>query len=315
MEGVNLPALVTTNRELIQSSLVRHGAVLFRGFNAQTMTAFEQLVRNVSGELIEYRDQTSPRHRVSGNIYTSTDYPHNQSIFLHNENSYASVWPLRIFFFCVTPPPQGGETPIADVRKVYSRISPRIRDQFAQKGWMLVRNFGDGFGLSWQTVFQTTDKADVEAFCRRAGIETQWKDGQRLKTRQVRQAIAQHPRTGEFVWFNHAAFFHVSTLEPAIRETLLAQFSEADLPYNTYYGDGSPFEAAVLDEIRNAYRNEAVAFRWQEGDILMVDNMLTAHGRNPYSGERKIVVAMSDPCSRRSPQEAGNVDETKTGNR
>lgn len=300
VEGVNLLALVTTNRELIQSSLLMHGAVLFRGFNAKTMPEFEQLVRDTSGELIEYSDQTSPRHKVSGNIYTSTDYPESQTIFLHNENSYASTWPLKIFFFCVTPPPRGGETPIADVRKVYRRISPHIRERFAQKGWMLVRNFGDGFGLSWQTVFQTTEKEQVNEFCRRAGIETEWKEGDRLKTRQVRQAIARHPQTGEMVWFNHATFFHVSTLDPTIRETLLAQFSEDDLPYNTYYGDGSPIESAVLDELREAYREEAVAFPWQEGDILMVDNMLTAHGRNPYSGPRKIVVGMSEPCSRRN---------------
>lgn len=300
MEGVNLLALVSTNRELIQSSLLKHGALLFRGFNSKTMAEFEQLVRDISGQLIEYSDQTSPRHKVSGNIYTSTDYPDSQTIFLHNENSYASTWPLKIFFFCVTPPPFGGETPIADVRKVYQRISPHIRERFAQKGWMLVRNFGDGFGLSWQTVFQTTEKQQVNEFCRRAGIETEWKEGDRLKTRQVRQAIAQHPQTGEMVWFNHATFFHVSTLDPTIRETLLAQFSEEDLPYNTYYGDGSPIEAAVLDELREAYREEAVAFPWQEGDMLMVDNMLTAHGRNPYTGPRKIVVGMSEPCSRRN---------------
>jgi alpha-ketoglutarate-dependent taurine dioxygenase len=274
VEGVNLLALVATNLELIQSSLLKHGAVLFRNFNSKTMDEFEQLIRDVSGELIEYSDQTSPRHKVSGNIYTSTDYPDSQRIFLHNENSYASTWPLKIFFFCMTPPLHGGETPIADVRKVYRRISPHIRERFTQKGWMLVRNFGDGFGLSWQTVFQTTEKQKVNEFCRRAGIETEWKEGERLKTRQVRQAIAQHPQTGEMVWFN--------------------------LPYNTYYGDGSPIEAAVLEELREAYWEESVAFPWQEGDILMVDNMLTAHGRNPYTGPRKIVVGMSEPCSRRN---------------
>ena len=28
---------------------------------------------------------------------------------------------------------------------------------------MYVRNFGDGFGLDWRTVFQTDDRAAVEA--------------------------------------------------------------------------------------------------------------------------------------------------------
>jgi alpha-ketoglutarate-dependent taurine dioxygenase len=201
---------------------------------------------------------------------------------------------MKIFFFCVTPSIQGGETPIVDCRKVFERIDREIRRRFIEKGWMLVRNFGNGLSLTWQSVFQTEDKIEVEDYCRQAGIETEWQ-GDRLRTRQTRQAVTQHPVTGEMVWFNHAAFFHVSTLEPSTREVLLAGLKEEDLPNNTYYGDGSPIELSVLDEIREAYRQEAVSFAWQEGDILMLDNMLCAHGRNPYAGPRKILVAMSEP--------------------
>ena len=57
---------------------------------------------------------------------------------------------------------------------------------------------------------------------------------------------------------------------------LLAGLEEEDLPNNTYYGDGSPIEPSVLEEIREAYRMETVSFAWQEGDILMLDNMLRA---------------------------------------
>jgi alpha-ketoglutarate-dependent taurine dioxygenase len=194
----------------------------------------------------------------------------------------------------MTPPTQGGETPIADCRKVFERIDPKVRQRFIEKGWMLVRNFGDGLSLSWQSVFQTEDRSAVEAYCRQAGIETEW-HGDRLRARQVRRAVAQHPATGEMVWFNHAAFFHVSTLESSTREVLLAGLAEEDLPNNTYYGDGSPIELSALDEIREAYRIEMVSFAWQPGDILMLDNMLVAHGRNPYAGPRKILVAMSEP--------------------
>src|SRR6185295_14100684 len=95
-----------------------------------------------------------------------------------------------------------------------------------------------------------------------------------------------HPNTGEEVWFNHAAFFHVSTLDPIVRDVLLETIGEENLPNNTYYGDGSPIESSVLEEIRAAYAQEIVAFPWQEGDILMLDNMLVAHGRSPYSGPR-----------------------------
>jgi alpha-ketoglutarate-dependent taurine dioxygenase len=292
--GVDLVTWALNHRELIQAHLLKHGGILFRNFNIPSKEAFEQFVIASSAELLPYRERSSPRTQVSKNIYTSTDYPANQRIFLHNENSYQHTWPLKIFFFCALPPTQGGETPIADCRKVFERIDPEIRRRFIEKGWMLVRNFGDGLSLSWQSVFQTEDKIAVEDYCRDAGIEIEWR-GDLLRTRQVRQAVARHPMTGEMVWFNHATFFHVSTLEPSTREVLLAGLKEEDLPNNTYYGDGSPIEPAVLEEIRDAYRKETISFVWQEGDILILDNMLSAHGRNPYTGPRKILVAMSEP--------------------
>jgi alpha-ketoglutarate-dependent taurine dioxygenase len=162
---------------------------------------------------------------------------------------------------------------------------------------MYVRNFGDGFGLSWPTVFQTTDRQAVEEHCREKGIQTEWKEGDRLRTRAVRSALTRHPKTGEPIWFNHATFFHVSTLEPSVREALLAEFADAELPANTYYGDGTPIEPEVMDHLRAAYRSETVSFRWQKGDLLMLDNMLVAHGRAPYSGPREILVGMAEPMS------------------
>jgi hypothetical protein len=219
-------------------------------------------------------------------------------IFLHNENSYQSAWPLKVFFFCQTPAAEGGATPIADCRRVLAAIDPAVRDRFVDKGWMIVRNFGDGFGLDWRTVFQTGDPAVVEEHCRQGGIQVEWKSGDRLRTRAVRPAVARHPRTGELLWFNHATFFHVSTLEPDIREALLAEFAEDDLPANTYYGDGTPIEPAALDHLRSLYLRETVSFPWQQGDVLLLDNMMVAHGRAPYSGERKILVGMAEPITR-----------------
>jgi alpha-ketoglutarate-dependent taurine dioxygenase len=294
VEGLDLVTWALSNREFLNTHLLQHGAILFRDFKISCSEVFEQFVVACSAQLLEYRERSSPRTQVSENIYTSTDYPANQSIFLHNENSYQHTWPLKIFFFCQTPSLQGGETPIADCRRVLAHIDVKIRDRFLEQGWMLVRNFGNGLSLSWQSVFQTEDKSAVEAYCRKAGIETEWR-GEQLRTRQVRPAIARHPRTGELIWFNHAAFFHVSALEPTTREGLLAGLEEAELPTNTYYGDASRIESSVLDEIREAYHRETITFTWQKGDILMLDNMLVAHGRHPYFGPRRILVAMAEP--------------------
>jgi alpha-ketoglutarate-dependent taurine dioxygenase len=299
LEGVKLSDWASNNREIVDTLLLKHRAILFSGFHLDSTAKFDGVIKATSnGQLLEYRDRSSPRHEVADKVYTSTDYPADQKIVLHNEGTYWLTWPRKIYFCCLTAPERGGETPIADVRRVYQRIDPRVRDTFIKKRILYVRNYNDGLGLSWQEVFQTTDKAEVEAHCLRNSIVCEWKSGGRLRTRQVREAVAQHPETGEMVWFNHAAFFHVSTLEPTVQALIRESFNEEDLPHNTYYGDGSPIEPAVLEELRGAYLQEKVKFQWQEGDVLLLDNMSVAHGRESFVGGRKVVVAMAEPYSR-----------------
>lgn len=297
VEDLDLISWAGAHREFIQSLLLRHGGLLFRNFRISSPAEFQQFVTAVSGEPLAYKEQTSPRSRVEGNIYTSTEYPPEHVIFLHNENSYSSTWPLKIMFFCITVPQKDGETPIADVRRIFARIPEKVRERFARDGWMLVRNFGTGYGLPWQTAFQTEDKEQVDRHCLVNGIQTEWLSGDRLRIRQRRWAIRKHPVTGETVWFNHATFFHVSTLAAEIRVGLQADLAEEDLPYNTYYGDGSRIEPEVLDILRDAYRQETIKFPWQEHDLLLLDNMLVAHGRSSFQGPRKIIVGMTEPYS------------------
>jgi alpha-ketoglutarate-dependent taurine dioxygenase len=299
LRGVNLIEWASNNGDFIKNSIHESGGILFRNFNISNVVDFEDFAKAASGsELLEYRERSSPRSQISGNVYTSTDYPADQSIFLHNENSYQHTWPLRIFFYCAQAAATGGETPIADTRRIRARIPAEIQQRFVEKKWMYVRNFSERFGLPWQTVFQTTDKSVVAEYCGRNGILVEWREDDRLTTRAIRPVITRHPQTGEDVWFNHATFFHVTTLEPTVRDVFLTAFKEEDLPTNTYYGDGMPIESAVLDELREIYSAETVAFPWQEGDILMLDNMLAAHGRSSYTGPRKILVAMTEPISR-----------------
>jgi alpha-ketoglutarate-dependent taurine dioxygenase len=283
------------NRQLIDDLLLEHRALLFRGFDVRAASEFMRFAEASSdGPLLEYNDRSTPRYEVDHRIYVSTIYPADQSIILHNEGTYWLRWPLKIYFCCLKAPGRGGQTPIADVRNVYQRISHATRARFTQKKVMYLRNYNDGFGLSWQEAFQTSDPAKGEEYCRQNKIDFEWKTGGRLRTRQIREAVRKHPRTGEFVWFNHAAFFHILAREPEVRKGLLDLFDEIDLPYMTYYGDGTPIDSSVIEEILDAYNREKVLFDWQEGDILLLDNMSVAHGREPYVGERQIVVAMTE---------------------
>ena len=298
MDDVNLAAWAADNREWIETLLSKAGAILMRGFGVKGAIEFERVVEALSGAPIQYDERTSPRSQVRGGIYTSTDHPADQSIFPHNEHSYAMTFPSKLFFFCSRPARAGGETPIADTRKVFERLQPEIKQRFLEKNWMFVRNYGEGFGLSWEVAFQTRSRFEVEEFCGNNQIEFEWKSGGRLRTRQVRPATIVHPKIGETLWFNHITFFHISTLEPAVRDSLLAEFREEDLPNNTYYGDGSTIEPWVMEELRGAYLEEQVSFSWRTGDILLIDNLMTSHGRAPFEGERETLVAMTDPITR-----------------
>lgn len=294
-KGGNLTQWVKDNRSLINHNLHKHGGILFRRFRVEGPEDLQELAVALSGSVEEYTYRSTPRTQVQDRIYTSTEYPSNQTIPMHNENSYASSWPMKIWFYCHEPAKQGGQTPIADSRAVYKSIDPKVRETFTRKKVMYVRNYGGGVDLPWQTVFQTADRAEMEAYCRKAAIEWEWLDGERLRTRQIMPAIAQHPQTGEMVWFNQAHLFHLSSLEPDVQESLLATLGEENLPRQTYYGDGSSIEKEAFDEVRRAYAEVAVEFEWQKGDVLLLDNMLVSHGRRPFHGPRKVLVAMAEP--------------------
>jgi alpha-ketoglutarate-dependent taurine dioxygenase len=291
VDALSLPEWTTNNLDFIVQKLRTHGAILFRGFNTNSVEEFEHFLRVLVGDLLEYSYRSTPRSEVSGRIYTSTEYPAHQSIPLHNEMSYTREWPMMLGFFCMEVASEGGETPIADSRRVFNLIAPAIRETFIRKGVMYARNYGEALDLSWQNVFQTNDRAEVEAYCRKTGIEFEWRDDDVLRTAQVCQAVANHPQTGESVWFNQAHLFHISSLESHVRDSLMS-LADGEPPRNAYYGDGTPINESDLEEIRDAYAKEAVVFAWQKQDILLLDNMLAAHGRRPFRGSRKIVVGM-----------------------
>jgi len=217
VEGLNLETWALNQRQWLESQLLQHGGILFRNFNINSVPAFEQWMQSLYDSLLDYSYRSTPRSTVSGKIYTSTEYPSDQWIPLHNEMAYSRSYPLKIAFYCVQPAVEDGATPIADSRKVFQKLNDRIKERFIEKQVMYVRNYGGGLDLPWQTVFQTSDQAEVEAYCRQVGIEWEWRSDDRLRTRQVCQAIATHPVTGDRVWFNQAHLFHVSSLAPAVR--------------------------------------------------------------------------------------------------
>ncbi|HVY45626.1 MAG TPA: TauD/TfdA family dioxygenase, partial [Minicystis sp.] len=294
---VDLAGWIATNRADVTARLDRHGAILFRGFELGSLERFAAVTRAVCPDLLKYSYRSTPRTELLEGVYSSTEYPADQHIPLHNESAYALSWPLKIFFYCLVPPGGGGQTPIAFSTRVYERISPAVRARFERDGVMYVRNYGAGLDLAWQEVFQTNDPREVEAYCDAQRISVEWLPEGRLRTRQVCQGVARHPVSGAPLWFNQAHLFHVSSLPEPVRGALLERFRQEELPRNTFYGDGSPIEAAALDEVREAYRASEIVFDWRADDVLLLDNMRVAHGRRPFTGPRRIAAAMAEPFS------------------
>jgi len=292
-DQVDLADWARNNRDFIEAKLAQHGGILFRGFGLQSATDFERVASSICKDLYsEYGDL--PREGVAGKVYTSTPYPEDKRILYHCESSHMSSWPSKINFFCVRVAKEGGATPIVDCRKVYEQLEPVARDKFERLGLLYTRNFSDGLDVSWQRFFSTEDRELVEESCKKAGMTCEWHGKDDLRVSQRCQAVLVHPNTGEKTFFNQVQLHHVHCLEPEVRESLLSIFKREDLPRHVYYGDGSPIEDEVMDQLGEVYERNAVRFQWQEGDLVCLDNMLVAHARDSYVPPRKIVVALGD---------------------
>jgi alpha-ketoglutarate-dependent taurine dioxygenase len=279
------------NNQAVEAYLSKEGALLVRGLKVIHENEFGDVLKTLIGEeLLDYTYRSTPRTELKNKIYTATEYHPSETIPQHNENAYANVWPMRIGFLCVTVAQKLGNTPISDSRLAYQKIPKEIRDEFESKKVMYVRNYSD-IDLPWTEVFQTENKLEVEDYCKKNDMDFEW-TGNGLKTKQVNQAVVVHPVTKDKLWFNQAHLFHVSSLSSEVQEGLIEILGEDNLPRNAYYGDGTPIDTEALELIRKVYSDTKITFQWQKNDLLLLDNMLFTHGREPFEGPRKILVGM-----------------------
>lgn len=277
----------------LEQALQLHGALLFRGFDVRDEAGFKDFSSAAIKTQAEYVQGATPRTRLQSGVYTSTEFSAEHEIELHNELSYVLEPPRKIAFCCLTASRQGGQTQIADVNAVYRNLDPAIVQAFdAHGGWMLRRNFHPGFGPTVYKSFQADSVDEIRAYCAREQVEFSALPGEHFATRQVRPAVRRHPETGLPLWMNHASFWHVANLLPEVRAKLADMFAPEDFPYSTSFGDGTPIPDQMIAAVAAVYRATEVMFDWKPGDVLLLDNWRVAHGRKPFAGARKVIVAM-----------------------
>jgi alpha-ketoglutarate-dependent taurine dioxygenase len=293
--GSSITNFVNKEKTSLLEHFREYGALLLRGFQLGNSSELADVVKSMFTEEVNYSERSSPRSDVSKGVYTSTDHPNDQPIVLHNEQSYTLNWPLRILFRCDLPAKEGGATPIADMRKVIAELKPETVQKFSELGVLYQRNYLQGIGVPWQIAFQTTDREVAEKYCIDNNIDYEWISDNHLQTRQLRPAVRIHPESKEPLFFNHALFFHVTSLPSEISAGLKRALPPNHYPTQTFWGNGLDFEPEILDELRTVINRNTVRFDWQIGDVLILDNMKIAHGRDPFVGPRKVIVAMADP--------------------
>nr|XP_061809059.1 dapdiamide synthesis protein DdaC-like [Nerophis lumbriciformis] len=285
------------NSSWVDEKLHFHGALRFRGFGIDSQPILAEVTSSVNQALLDYVDGNSPRTKVGSGVYTSTEYPPEFFISMHNELSYAKEWPARLHFCCVTPAPEGGETPLCDHRALLRNLEEPVVEEFRSKGVTYIRNLhgGQGFGPSWQDTFETQDRADIERYAADSEAKIEWKEDRSVRLAATRPATHVHPVTGEEVWFNQADQFHPTTHPKAVYESmnLLYKGRGSDMPQYVTFGDGSEIPVETLEHIRETTKDLLVISPWEQGDLVVVDNVLVSHGRMPFKGERRVLVSMA----------------------
>jgi alpha-ketoglutarate-dependent taurine dioxygenase len=287
------PRWVADHRDALRAAVVRHGSLLVRGLGLRDVAGTDAVFRGL-GSLMTEREAFAPRRRYSEGIYSASKWPPNQLMCMHHELSYTLEFPSLMLFACLTAPADGGETPVAESAALLRALPGELIERLERAGWLLVRNYNDEIGASIADAFGADDRRAVESYCRANAIQYEWQPGGRLRTWQRRSAVVQHPHTGQRCWFNQIAFLNQWTLDPEIREYLVDIYGEDGLPFNTLFGNGDAIGADIVQLINQVYEANAARERWESGDLMLVDNIRTAHGRERFEGPREVLVAMAD---------------------
>lgn len=283
------------HRDALRAVVAEHGSVLVRGLGLSDAAATGAVLSRLAAGLMTEKEVFAPRRTYSDGVYSSSKWPPNQPMCMHHELSYTLEFPGMMMFACLSAPTDGGATALADSPTVLDALPAELTERFEREGWLLTRSYNDEIGATVAEAFGTDDRGAVESYCRANAITFEWQPDGGLRTGQRRSAVVRHPVSGRRCWFNQIAFLNEWTMAPEVREYLVDLYGADGLPFNTRFGNGDPIGEDVVQLLNSVYEANTAREPWQAGDLMLVDNIRTAHSREPFEGPREVLVAMADP--------------------
>jgi alpha-ketoglutarate-dependent taurine dioxygenase len=282
-------------REPLRAVVAELGCVLVRGLGLRDADEAGAVFRQLGGGLMTEREAFADRRAYADGVYSASKWPANQPMCMHHELSYLVEFPGLLLFACLSAATEGGATAVADSPTVLRALPAELVGRFEREGWVLIRNYNEDIGASIAEAFGTDDRGAVERYCRASAIGFEWQPDGGLRTRQRRSAVVRHPLTGQRCWFNQIAFLNERTIDPEVREYLVDVYGADGLPFTTRFGNGDPVGEDVVQVLNETYEAHTMREPWQGGDLMLIDNVRTAHSREPYEGPREVLAALAGP--------------------
>ncbi len=285
---------VTAEKDELQALLIKHGAILFRGFPVDDAADFEEMLDHTNFINMPYVGGAAPRSQVTASrIVTANESPASEKIPFHHEMAQVPNPPGYIFFYCKTPSLEGGATSIlhsAEICKKFFAIDQSFATKLEEQGVKYKRvmpletDKSSAIGRSWRETFQVDNKEDAEKAMLDAGMSWQWLDNGNLATiTNTLPAIRLDRETGEKVFFNSVVAVY-SGWNDSRNKGETSVLSGVD---------NQPMDADVIAQLIEDMDDLCVNFKWQAGDVLWVNNYTVMHARQPYKGDRLTLASIS----------------------
>lgn len=279
----------------VEAHLESSGAVLFRGFPCSDADSFDRFSGAFNYPNFTYKESLSNAVRINytERVFTANEAPKEVEIFLHHEMAQTPISPSKLFFFCQSAALVGGATPLCRSDQLFQalqQLKPELAQQFIDKGLkykmrMLAEDDqSSGQGRSWRSTLNVQERSQAETKLRDLGYQWEWQSDGSLNTITPKLSAVRQHSTGRLVFHNQLLAAYLGW--PGVKTN----------PANgVTFGDDSHLRIEDLETIASLAPQFTYDLNWQDGDVALVDNRLTMHGRRPYSGERKrqVLVALA----------------------